>query len=505
MALYSERGHNLDDVSITEFTLPDGPGDGGADDVSKPVPGYLAMVDCWDLVAALDGGTPTMREDAEKWLPRFEAEDSRDYRTRLERTVLFNVFGRTLSTLVGKPFSEALRLDDAPSEIETFAEDVDGSGTSLHLFARELFEAALRDLVTYVLVDYPPTAPGLTLAQERAIGARPYLVHIDARRVIGWRTAVENGREVFEQLRYTTASERPAGAFGVDVVDQIRVLKRGALDVETGARGPVEWAVYEAQKAEDGKVKWLVVDRGHYRGVTEIPVVAVNAKRIGDKTGKPPLLDLAYLNLAHYQSSSDQASILHTARVPVLFYAGADPKQSLELGPNRSLMNASPDAKLSWTEIKGTGIAAGEADLESLENRMRIMGLELLALKPVQVTATQRALDQIEQDSDLGAMCKALESSLMRVLEYVAEWLSVDIGATEVSVNQEFGASALDGQSETLRKIREMGEITQRTFLEQLQTIGILNDDMDVDAELMATADERETMFAGPIPPEPDE
>jgi len=32
---------------------------------------------------------------------------------------------------------------------------------------------------------------------------------------------------------------------------------------------------------------------------------------------KPPLLDLAWLNVEHWQSASDQSNILHVARVPI--------------------------------------------------------------------------------------------------------------------------------------------------------------------------------------------
>jgi hypothetical protein len=38
--------------------------------------------------------------------------------------------------------------------------------------------------------------------------------------------------------------------------------------------------------------------------------------------GEPPLLDLAYLNVKHWQSQSDQDNILHIARVPILALIG---------------------------------------------------------------------------------------------------------------------------------------------------------------------------------------
>jgi hypothetical protein len=40
--------------------------------------------------------------------------------------------------------------------------------------------------------------------------------------------------------------------------------------------------------------------------------------------GISPLRDLAYLNVKHWQSQSDQDTILHVARVPILALIGGD-------------------------------------------------------------------------------------------------------------------------------------------------------------------------------------
>ena len=56
----------------------------------------------------------------------------------------------------------------------------------------------------------------------------------------------------------------------------------------------------------------------------------------GFMTAHPPLMDLAWLNLAHWQSASDQRHILHVARVPILFGRNLTlPEDGLALGPNR--------------------------------------------------------------------------------------------------------------------------------------------------------------------------
>src|SRR3546814_6971269 len=92
------------------------------------------------------------------------------------------------------------------------------------------------------------------------------------------------------------------GAWGERAVEQIRVLEPG------------RWSLWRRADAVRDR-PW----RRHAGGETSfgppgfgtLPLVTVYAERTGYLTARPPLLDLAWLNLAHWQSSSDQRHILH--------------------------------------------------------------------------------------------------------------------------------------------------------------------------------------------------
>ena len=120
-------------------------------------------------------------------------------------------------------------------------------------------------------------------------------------------------------------------------------------------------------------------------------------------TGRPPLMDLALLNLAHWQSSSDQRHILHVARVPLLFARNLRPGENgLDIGPNRLIVGDSDGADLKFVEHSGSAIEAGRQDLVDLEDRMAVMGLDLIARRPGSATATARAIDAAQADSACG-------------------------------------------------------------------------------------------------------
>jgi hypothetical protein len=97
--------------------------------------------------------------------------------------------------------------------------------------------------------------------------------------------------------------------------------------------------------------------------------------------GAPALQDLADLNVAHWQSQSDQRNILHVARVPILFGAGipddVEGQPGFKVSAGSFTRATDPAAKLMFVEHSGAAIGAGDADLKNLEFQMQAMGLQL--------------------------------------------------------------------------------------------------------------------------------
>jgi hypothetical protein len=420
----------------------------------------MAMARDWALIHDLLGGTRAMRAAGETWLPREPRESLEAYRIRLSRSVLFNGLGRCLQTPTGKPFGKPATLsDDADPRIRSLLGDVDRSGRNLTVFARDVLAAALSDGLTHILVDHPIGEPGANLAEERARGDRPYLVHIQARDLIGWR----HGEAGLDRIRIRERVIEPDRPWGERVVDQIRVLYPGRYEV---------W-----REAGDGADKtWRRIREGR-SSMTGIPLVTIHAERKGFMTARAPLIDLAWLNLAHWQLASDQRHILHVARVPILFAKNLKAGDGgVEIGPNRMIIGEGEGADLRFVEHSGAAIAAGRQDLVDLEDRMAVMGLDLLSSRQGQMTATQRAIDADRADSALAAIVRGLEDGLSTAFGLAARWLDLSTeSGGRVSIHQEFGLGRRDADEiDLLLKARLAGEIDRPTFLAEIRRRGVL-------------------------------
>jgi hypothetical protein len=205
---------------------------------------------------------------------------------------------------------------------------------------------------------------------------------------------------------------------------------------------------------------------------------------------EPPLEDLAYLNVSHWQSASDQRHILHIARVPILFGTAIDALDDegkpVEIGPNRMITSSDPNGKLGYVEHGGTAIASGRQDLLDIEDRMRVMGLELHTQKQSgNATATGRAIDSAEQNSVVSAMAVSLEQALEQALGFMAQWDKLGDTGGDVDVNTDFNAMLGERAQEItgLLNLRLAGEISSDAMLQEMKRRGFLSDDYDIEAD----------------------
>ena len=444
------------------------------DKVQTPSDTYNSLIDDWNLVGSLWGGTKAMRVAGRDYLPQEPAESDEAYDIRLQRSVLFNALKRTIRTLAGKPFSRPVGLGEGTdSMLLAWLDDVDLQGTDLDTFARDCFEAAVRDGVSYILVDFPKTADEMTLADEQSAGVRPYLVNIDCRQVIGWQTAPVGGRDRLVQVRIREDSVVADGDFGEAVAERIRVLEPGSF------------RVFERVLNDDQVTDWLLVDEGSTPGMSDIPLVAVYTHRTGFMQATPPLRDLAHLNVEHWQSSSDQGNILHYARVPLLLASGFGEGDLFEIGPNRVIQHPDTQATLSYVEHSGRAISAGRDSIQDIQDRMRVLGMELMVgQRTGSMTATERALDQAQFDSELAGMVRSLESSLEDALGLMGAWAGMADVTDGVDIHQDFGISLRDvSDVDSLLKSRAAGDLSQATFLAELKRRGLLMASLEVEDE----------------------
>lgn len=442
-----------------------------ADTVATPSSAVEAMRPDWELVEALLEGTREMREAGAKYLPKWPNEEPESYAARLKTAVLFPAFSRTVDTLTGKPFSKPITLsEDMPEKVRGWMGDADREGRNLQSFAADVLQHAIGYGLTGVLVEYPvvkrqPGSVPLTQAAEAEMRLRPYLVHIKAEQLLGWRVSKVSGEAKLTMLRLLECVEENAGSWGTQEIEQVRVLTPGA------------WEIWREQPAGSGKV-WALHDAGT-TSLDIIPFVPVYGSRTGYLQAQPPLIEVAHLNVAHWQSCSDQQTILHVARVPILAIKGVGDAFKLTIGGMTALnLGDNPTADAKFVEHTGAAIAAGAKDIADLEERMRQAGAELLVIKPGQVTATQTNTENAVGMCALQRITLDLQDALNLALDYLAKFAGLPAAGT-VKMFTDFGVGSLaEASADLLLKANTAGKISDETFRGEMRRRGVLSGDV---------------------------
>lgn len=466
---------------------------------ATPSLAYEEMAPKWKQLDDLMGGTAAMRAAAFTYLPKHPQEEDTAYLERLNSTILYNVTELTRSSLVGRVFKEELRLnDDVPKELKALEENIDLQKNSIPTFCVEWFADGVLKGFSHVLVDMPSLSAdqraNRTLADDVKENRRPFWSLIRPENLIF---------AYYEQI------------YGVPQLRQVRIVERVSELDESGLQevwwtnirviNIGTWEVWRDinENTKNRKPEWRIIDQGTY----DLPVIPLITFYTGQKKGemicKPPLEDLGYLNVRHWQSTSDQINVLTVARFPMLAASGAQVeagKGTMKVGPRQLLTMRDPNGRFYYVEHSGKAIASGQAELDGLVDQMSAYGSEFLRRQIAGRTAFERAADGGEASSPLRRMALDFKAAVERALQMTALWLRTDpTKAGTVTVNLEFTEEDVVATDfNVLDKARERMDISRETFIKEMKRRGVIDTTIDVNEELARLKTESK---AGPLTP----
>ena len=468
---------------------------------------HKAARPCLDLM----GGTEAMRRSGDSYIMRKEKEPDRSYFCRIERTVLRNAFAQTLGYYRGQVFSRQVALDNKSSKLSDddmqkfrdWSENVDQRGHNLTAWSGNVFTSGLVSGVTFCLVDYPHietiNEDGVTLyrasdgtmrpktaAADAAEGWQPYLVHIPAEQVLDCRAEWRNGRRVITHFRYVEVryEQNENDQFVLEPIEYIHAYWLDHWELwRSAATGQVASGL---QKIAEGRMT-----------LDEIPVaVFMPGDPRSDFTARPALMDLAHLNVRHWQATSEQYDLLAYVRLPVWTVTGADREvgkdgnpMPLTFGPG-NVIYLLPGGSIQSCGVDAASVEAGRQDLRDLENAMATYGLQIMqAQSAARLTAAQVQRESREGNSQLRNWALDFQDFLENCLRLVGKWWEMPDGPS-VKVNDDYADSA---SIDYLIQLHDKGIIGKETLATFAVRLGILPDDFNYTDEVARLAQDAAT------------
>lgn len=452
--------------------------------ISTPSIEYAKMAKKWELPEALIGGTQSMRDGEHLWLPQEPNESDEAYLVRLNRTFLFNVYKRTIDSLVGIAFSNNVTVEGIPKELEYLEWNINGEGQSLTELGSKLFHDALHYGKAHVYPDFPIVdgIENMTYIRFKELGVKPYIARVSPTSVIGWKHTYLNGFADLEHVRILDSYYEEDELFEQVVVNQVRYItkdriqvweSRGAL---VGQQVTKTGIVLPATTSSQGNSGWeLVEDRPNDQG--QVHLLCAYANKQSPFVAYPVLEDLAWLNLCHYQSSSDQRNILHVARVPFLLATGftEDDMDNVTLAANRMVLSESENANIKYVEHTGQSIQAGQTDLDKLEQQMSKVGAEVLFSKSIsRQTLGGRKIDQLEALSVTQVALRSVEQMLEQAYLVCGKWLNLPEFSPNINIGADLELPDDPNPIQSLIQLQELLNMDEDTLLDEIKRRKIL-------------------------------
>jgi hypothetical protein len=214
------------------------------------------------------------------------------------------------------------------------------------------------------------------------------------------------------------------------------------------------------------------------------------ANQIGFMESRPPMEDIAELNLKAYQVQSDLDNQLHISAVPMLaFYGFPSSAEEVSAGPGEAL-SFPAEGRAEYIEPAGRSFDYQFKRLDQLAAQINELGLSaVLGQKLTAETAEAKRIDRSQGDSTMMAIAQNMQDMIDNCLQFHAQYLGGATAPGSCLVNRDFLGSRIDGADiKSLMELYTTGVITQETLLQQLADGEVLGDDFNVEEKLAATS-----------------
>ena len=425
---------------------------------------YRLFKDRWQKISTICYGEEEIKAAGRIYLPKLSGQNQEEYKAYLDRGTFFNAFLRTIVGLTGAIIRKSPTIKTNP-----MVDKLLGAITLYNESIQEVVKICITNVLEYgyygILVDMPSELNEVNT---------PYFALYAPTSIINFRTkriGSDYKLEMIALLEQQT-DVSPGNPFEEATFLRIRVL---SIEDE-------KVVVRLYKKIEDSKTKeeWVQEEKDIFPNVrgkflTEIPFVFFGSLSNTPIPDPPPLMDLANLNIKHWQLTVDYYHGLHYCAIPTPWAAGFGKSTELYIGANKAWVSDDPNAKCGYLEFTGSGLEAILNAISKLENQMAIVGARMLEEQKKAAEAAETVRMRYSGDSaTLSNVVDCIEQGIIKAIDLLGMWLGIEAN-TEVTLNRDFVALALDAQQITaLLGVWQSGGLSLDTFLYNLQIGEIL-------------------------------
>lgn len=417
--------------------------------VMTTYPEYSTLKARWEVCREVIAGEDIVKQKGEKYLPmathKCQDVQKARYNAYKMRTPFIPftymayqvqhamVFRRTPTIMCSEEFKNSGLLDN-----------VDGKGNSLYQFCSNSFDDLLKTGFGGMLLDIPRAESGMTKYDAEKQGIRPYLTYYLAEEIIN---KIFDNSTGISKLKLVVLKEK------VNIYrDEFTLLNRERYRVlAINNEGFYEQRIWTHVYNDKDEITDISVETVpifvNGAQITYIPFVLLPT----DIAEKPPLYDLAMMNIHHYQVMADYYNGLHKVTMPTGYITGYTPKtdedgdgDEIILGDDVFITEENPDARFGVLSYAGEGMEHTKDGIDKIENL--IAGIFMKSIAPdkkTSETAESAYVHRSGENARLATFARNVSEKLSQIIQWYEEWNNYQ-GAVEIHLNYDYETMALD-------------------------------------------------------------
>lgn len=385
----------------------------------------------WQLIRDCYGGEKPIKEAGTRYLPQPDGMETEEYDAYVVRATFYNFTGRTVSALSGSIFRRMPVVEGLSQKLEKRLENVTRDNQSLVTFSSYTTEEIFQLGRVGVLVDLP--------ARETT-EPEPYFVDYTAEHILDWETGEH---PVTGRLRLT------------------RVVLREAKR-QSGTERKI-FARYRELKLEDDVYKQYLYEGedqdaeldDKFRGPAIVPTVRgqtldfIPFRIFGPflnsfSCEKPPMEDIARLNISHYNSYAQAENARFFCGSPFYYIESDAPgaEGEFKIGAPRVWV-CKPGTKPGMVEMNGQGLKFLVDALDQKEAQAAALGGRMMGVRGAAVSESNNQLKLAERNEQ-SILLKTARSNdegwtqLLRWWGWMSGMSKEDADKIEITFNKDF-------------------------------------------------------------------
>jgi hypothetical protein len=395
---------------------------------------YQYWASAWKKIRHCIIGEYEIKRHGTTYLPKMESQTDDEYLSYLDRAYFYNMTHRTVNGLVGTVFRREPKIFGIDESIKKNLDAITKDNLSLNIFAKEIASEILSVGRFGVLLD-----------MDKMGKNPPFFVGYVAERIIDWTVEEVDGRFVLTRVVLQEVKKIDLDKVASQPLTTITSIYKADYRVLILENGVYAQHVFKdlaeppspANVSED-----IITPMKLGKTFNFIPFMFFGPLTNSPGVEKSPILDIALMNISHYQSVAQLEHGRFYTALPVYHVQVQnenEKKGSYVVGPN-TVWEYCGDKAPGISEYNGSGLTYLERALDMKESHISALGGRMLGVRATAVAESDN-LVKLKEKNEQSLLLNAtttINVGLSKLLQWWADWQNKKFDEAEIALNQDF-------------------------------------------------------------------